>query len=324
MTQNNGEATPPTATAVEALKRLEKLVGMWSLTGRTPDAQEDNISGQVTIEWLPGGFFLEQRGEIDFKGTKIQSLEIVFYNSATNTFPSQVYSNMSEVPGLYYWNIEGDVVTHGTKGSIYRGTFNEDSTVLTGGWRPEEGQDGVTYDAIMTKTTQRKESAMSELQTLYRDFTVTRVFNAPVEQVWKAWTEPEQVIRWWGPKDYTSPFCRLDLHEGGKYLFCMHAPDYQGSMDYYSAGVYTKIVPLELLEFTQNLADKDGNTIDPVQTGMPPDFPQNIRIAITFKTLSEEQTEMTVTEYNWPEGQLREMSQMGMEQTLDKMAEALK
>jgi uncharacterized protein YndB with AHSA1/START domain len=38
-----------------------------------------------------------------------------------------------------------------------------------------------------------------------RDVVVTRVFNAPVEQVWKAWSDAEQVMRWWGPEGFTSP-----------------------------------------------------------------------------------------------------------------------
>ncbi|MCX9083243.1 MAG: SRPBCC domain-containing protein [Candidatus Methanoperedens sp.] len=100
-----------------------------------------------------------------------------------------------------------------------------------------------------------------------QDLVVTRIIDAPVELVWKAWTEPKRVMRWWGPKDYTSPSCKIDLREGGKYLFCMRAPKDQGGQEMYSAGVYKKILPLELLEFTQSMADKDGKSIDPAQMG---------------------------------------------------------
>ena len=160
-------------------------------------------------------------------------------------------------------------------------------------------------------------------KSVQHNIVITRRFDAPVELVWKACTEPEYVMRWWGPKDYTSPSCRIDLREGGKFLFCMRAPQYQGGQDFYSTGVYQKIVPLKLLEFTQSLSDPDGNVIDPAQVGMPPDFPAETRMVITFKALGS-QTEITITESNWTEGQMRDYSVLGMNQSLDKLAESLK
>ena len=106
------------------------------------------------------------------------------------------------------------------------------------------------------------------------DLVVTRIIDAPIELVWKTWTDPEHVMKWWGPKYYTSPSCKIDLREGGRYVFCMRAPQNQGGQDSYTAGIFKKIVPMELLEFTQGMADQDGNPIDPAQAGMPPDFPK--------------------------------------------------
>jgi len=51
--------------------------------------------------------------------------------------------------------------------------------------------------------------------------TITRIFDVPRKLVWKAWTDPQQMRKWWGPKDYASPSCKIDLRIGGKYLFCM-------------------------------------------------------------------------------------------------------
>jgi uncharacterized protein YndB with AHSA1/START domain len=56
---------------------------------------------------------------------------------------------------------------------------------------------------------------------------ITRVFNASRELLWRAWTEPEHVMQWWGPKGFTSPFCRFDLRVGGSYLYCMRSPEGQ-------------------------------------------------------------------------------------------------
>jgi uncharacterized protein YndB with AHSA1/START domain len=154
------------------------------------------------------------------------------------------------------------------------------------------------------------------------DLVITRIIDAPLELVWKAWTEPEHVMRWWGPKYYTSPSCKIDLRVGGRYLFCMRAPEDQGGQDSYTAGVYKRIVPMELLEFTQSLADKDGNKIDPARVGMPPDFPKEIRTVVAFKAKGA-MTELTITEYGWTAGQMYVYSLAGMHQSIDKLAEAL-
>ena len=153
-----------------------------------------------------------------------------------------------------------------------------------------------------------------------RDLVITRVFDAPIELVWKAWTDPEYVTRWWGPTGFTSPSCKIDFREGGKFVFHMRAPkEFQGGQDFYTAGVYKKIVPLKLIEFSQGLADKDGNKIDPATRGMPADFPKEIPSALAFRRASDK-TELTVSEYGWTVGQMREMSEAGLSECLNKLA----
>ena len=154
------------------------------------------------------------------------------------------------------------------------------------------------------------------------DLVVTRIIDAPLEMVWKAWTDPEHVKRWWGPKDWTSPTCKIDLREGGKYVFCMRAPKDQGGQDVYTAGVYKQIVPMERLEFTQSLSDKEGNKIDPAQVGMPPDFPHELRMVIVFKA-KRDMTELTITQYDWTVGQMYVYALAGMHQSIDKLAQSL-
>jgi uncharacterized protein YndB with AHSA1/START domain len=154
------------------------------------------------------------------------------------------------------------------------------------------------------------------------DLVVKRIIDAPLELVWQAWTEPEHVRRWWGPKDYTSPTCEIDLRVGGKYIFCMRAPQEQGGLDMYNSGVYQVIEPLRRLEFTQSLSDQEGNPIDPAQVGMPPDFPKEIYMVILFKAKGG-MTELTITESGWTPGQMYVYSLAGLHQTIDKMADAL-
>ncbi len=147
---------------------------------------------------------------------------------------------------------------------------------------------------------------------------VTRIFNAPLEMVWKVWTDPELVKRWWGPKHFSSPVARLDFREGGKSIVSMKAPKEMGGQEFYSVWVYTKIIPLQTIEFIQSLSDKDGNKTDPTKVGMPADFPIDIRTVVTFKKVAEGKTEMTVTEYA-EFGTISNFAQMGLEQSMDKM-----
>jgi uncharacterized protein YndB with AHSA1/START domain len=150
-----------------------------------------------------------------------------------------------------------------------------------------------------------------------KNLVVTRVFDAPVEQVWTAWSDPEQVMRWWGPKGFTSPLARIDFREGGTSLVCMRSPDGQ---DFYNTWEYRKIVPMKLIEFVQNFSDKDGKKADPAAHGLPLDFPQDVRSTVTFKTLSDDETEMTVMEYGYTSDQMLKMSKAGLEECIDKMA----
>lgn len=140
-----------------ALGRLDKTIGTWDLPGHTLDTEDDNVSGRITFEWLPGKFFLKQTGVINFMGMELQFLEIIGYDPATDTFPSTVYSNVAGQPLPYHYDVRGDDITIRTEfggGATYRGRFSEDGKVMSGGWRPDEGMAGpgnVAYDLTGTR-----------------------------------------------------------------------------------------------------------------------------------------------------------------------------
>lgn len=160
---------------------------------------------------------------------------------------------------------------------------------------------------------------MSEANAEKQDVVVSRVLDAPVERAWQAWTDPELVKRWWGPNCFSAPVARIDFREGGTSLVSMRAPRQLGGQDTYSTWAYAKIVPLERIEYILNLADKDGHKEDPVKLGMPADFPQDVRHVVTFKAQGAK-TEITVIEYGWTRGHMRNLAEMGLGQCLDKMA----
>lgn len=152
-----------------------------------------------------------------------------------------------------------------------------------------------------------------------RDLVVTRTFDAPVEQVWSAWTEPELVTEWWGPHGFTAPVAKMDVREGGTSLVAMRSPEGQ---DFYNTWTYEAVEPGKRLVFVSRFADQDGTAVDPRAQGLPPEMPSEVRSEVRFEELGA-RTKVTVTEYEWPAGQMMEMSKMGLEQTLDKMAELL-
>ena len=94
-----------------ALRRLDRLVGTWTMEGNLIGSDDKNIKGQTTFRWLPGGFFLEQRARIDFAGQQIDALELIGYDPETDTFPSTVFSGFSPTPLPDRWDVRGDRVT---------------------------------------------------------------------------------------------------------------------------------------------------------------------------------------------------------------------
>lgn len=159
-----------------------------------------------------------------------------------------------------------------------------------------------------------------------RELIIKRIFNAPRELVWKTWTEPERVKRWWGPKDFTCPAAKIDFRVGGKYLLCMRGPAGTGfEKDYWSTGKYVEIFPLKKIVVRDSFADEKGNVVPATNYGIQ-GFPLELEVSITFEEIEYGKTKMTI---NYPtvgdvdETMFNNMNQ-GWNQSLDKFAEALK
>lgn len=80
-----------------------------------------------------------------------------------------------------------------------------------------------------------------------REIVITRAFDAPRALVFKAWTDPQHLARWWGPKDFTNPVCELDPRPGGAIRIDMTGPD---GVVYPNTGVVHEIDEPERLVFT--------------------------------------------------------------------------
>ena len=88
-----------------------------------------------------------------------------------------------------------------------------------------------------------------------RELVITRTFDAPRHLVFKAWTEPERLMRWWGPRGFTMTFCKMDLRPGGAYRFHMRSPE---GVDHRSQGVFREVVEPARLVLTGAWVDAEG------------------------------------------------------------------
>jgi len=88
-----------------------------------------------------------------------------------------------------------------------------------------------------------------------RTLVIERVFDAPRSLVFEAWTKPEHLAHWWGPNEFTLPFCEMDFRPGGRYRYCMRSPE---GVDHWVWGEFRNIVPPEQLAFTWNREDSNG------------------------------------------------------------------
>jgi uncharacterized protein YndB with AHSA1/START domain len=147
---------------------------------------------------------------------------------------------------------------------------------------------------------------------------VSRIFNAPVEKVWNLWTNHELVMQWWGPDKFSCPEAEINFRVGGISKVCMVSKEL-GFSESYSIWQYTKIEFCSRIEFIQNLANKDGAKQNPVDLGMPSDFPTDVMTTVTLKPLDNYKTGMTILE-DADFGEISHFAQIGMEQCFDKMS----
>jgi len=96
---------------------------------------------------------------------------------------------------------------------------------------------------------------MKHPSTTDQEIVITRIFAAPRQLVWQAWTDPGHLAQWWGPRNFTNPVCQLDVRPGGAIHIVMRAPN---GVDYPMAGRYREIAAPEKLVYTSGALDEKG------------------------------------------------------------------
>src|SRR2546423_1599106 len=92
-------------------------------------------------------------------------------------------------------------------------------------------------------------------QAAEQEFVITRVFDAPRELVWKAWTERERLMQWFGPKGFAMSTAKLDFRPGGSLHYCLKSPD---GKEMWGRFVYREIVAPERIVLVNSFSDEQG------------------------------------------------------------------
>jgi len=143
-------------------------------------------------------------------------------------------------------------------------------------------------------------------KTKSNEIRITRMYNAPIETVWDAWTDPKQVGKWWGPRGFTLTTHSKDLRPGGSWKYTMHGPDgvdYPNDTQYFEVEKYTKLV-----------YDHGGND----------DQPPLFRVTVLFSMIDDKtkmEMSMTLPTPEAAEETRQFIKKAGGDSTWDRLAE---
>lgn len=136
---------------------------------------------------------------------------------------------------------------------------------------------------------------------------ITRVLDAPRALVFRAWTEPERLVRWWGPRGFSTPSCKMDVRPGGAWRVCMRSPE--GSLHWLRC-TYREVEEPARLAFTWAWEDAEGRPGH--ETLVTVDFVEQ-----------DERTRLVVHQAAFESESARDSHHEGWSGTLDRLADFL-
>jgi uncharacterized protein YndB with AHSA1/START domain len=138
-----------------------------------------------------------------------------------------------------------------------------------------------------------------------RELTVSRMIDAPRALVFTAWTDPEQIARWWGPKGFTTIDYEMDVRPGGAYRLRMRSPE---GVDQIKRGIYREIVAPERIVFTFAWEAPDGS------------LGTELLVTVTLETLGAK-TKLTLHQSGFDAVENRDSHVIGWTSCLERFAE---
>lgn len=144
---------------------------------------------------------------------------------------------------------------------------------------------------------------------------IQRVLDAPIETVWKLWTDPEHFKRWYGPNGMSVPTAEMDLTVGGQRKICMTMESPDRTMTMWFVGAFKEISAPTRLVYSEQMSDEAGNPITP--PGMPEGAPTDTEVIVELVD-KDGKTHMTLTHVGVPADS---GGAGGWAQAIDKLAE---
>jgi uncharacterized protein YndB with AHSA1/START domain len=142
-------------------------------------------------------------------------------------------------------------------------------------------------------------SGTTAVHTSDRELVFTRIYNAPRAMVWKAWTDPRQMVKWWGPEGFTTTMQTWDLRVGGVRKYVMHGPD---GVDYPNSGVFMEIVENERLVWNHGGGREEGPGVSFVSTADFEDAGGGTKLTLRMSFPTAEAKQLVMREYGAEEG----------------------
>jgi uncharacterized protein YndB with AHSA1/START domain len=144
---------------------------------------------------------------------------------------------------------------------------------------------------------------------------IERTLSAPVDLVWKMWTDAEHFKAWYGPTGATIPSAVIDATVGGIRHVCMEMQGPEGAMQMWFVGQHVEVDEPQRLAYTESMSDPDGNVVSPEAMGMPGGHPEVTQVAVDLVAKGAE-TGLTLTHAGVPSDS---PGAMGWNMALDKL-----
>ena len=157
---------------------------------------------------------------------------------------------------------------------------------------------------------------MVDSSTYQESVVLERVFDAPIDLVWKMWTDPVSFKAWYGPAGATVPVAELDVRPGGRRRVCMGV----GPTEMWFTGQHLEVTEPIRLVYTETIADEHGNPISPQSLGMPAKTPGTTEVTVVLDEV-EGGTRVTLTHAGVP---VESGAARGWNAAFDKLATELR
>jgi uncharacterized protein YndB with AHSA1/START domain len=128
---------------------------------------------------------------------------------------------------------------------------------------------------------------------------IERSFDAPVDLIWRMWTDADHFAAWYGPDGATIPVAKMDVRVGGSRLVCIEMQTPNGPILMWFSGEYREVVVNERLVYTESMSDENGTVLSPSDMGMPEGHPTTTEVRVELEDVGG-RTRMLMTHVGIP------------------------